>query len=106
MNLAGGDCVEDLKILESDEGFCEILKKMESNGLTRKIRRILERRWRKEQKRCVPSPSAVFRYLKEFHDAEQEKRRGESTVKAFIPAPNENLKGFVNINKELFSTRI
>jgi hypothetical protein len=24
INLAGGDCVDDLKILEADEGFCTI----------------------------------------------------------------------------------
>jgi hypothetical protein len=52
--------------------------------LARKIRRAIERRWRKEQQRCVPSPSAAFRYLKEFHDAEQEKLREQSEVKAFF----------------------
>ena len=103
LNLAGGDCVEDLRLLESDEGFCEILRKIESHGLARKIRRAIERRWRKEQTRCVPSPSAAFRYLKEFHDAEQEKLREQSEVKAFIPASNEHLKGFVNVNKDLFA---
>jgi len=48
MNLAGGDCVDDLKILESDEGFCKVLRKVEHHGLKRKIRRFFERRWRKE----------------------------------------------------------
>ena len=47
LNLAGGDCVEDLKVLEKDEGFCEILRKAETHGLKRKVRRALERRWRK-----------------------------------------------------------
>jgi hypothetical protein len=23
LNLAGGDCVEDIKVLEADDGFCE-----------------------------------------------------------------------------------
>ena len=48
LNLAGGDCVDDLKILEADEGFCQILRKSKMHGLSRKIRRALESRWRKE----------------------------------------------------------
>ena len=58
LNLAGGDCVEDMKVLEGDDGFCEILKKAEMHGLRRKVRRALLRRWRKERTRTVPSPSA------------------------------------------------
>ena len=29
LNLAGGDCVEDIKVVEVDDGFCEVLKKVE-----------------------------------------------------------------------------
>ena len=29
MNLAGGDCVEDLRKLEGDTGFCEVLRRLE-----------------------------------------------------------------------------
>ncbi len=101
LNLAGGTCVEDLKILEADEGFCEILRKSENHGLQRKIRRALERRWRKEKNRSVPSPSAIFRYLSNFHDPEQEKLRKKTDIKAFIPAPNEHLKGLEQTNKDI-----
>ena len=101
LNLAGGDCVDDLKILEADEGFCHILRKTEMYGLIRKVRRALERRWRKEKKRSVPSPSAAFRYLAKFHDTKQEELRVQSTVKAFIPAPNEHLKGMRKINRDM-----
>jgi len=73
LNLAGDDCVDDVKILEADDGFCEVLKKAEMHDLRRKVRRALLRRWRKEKTRAVPSPSAIFRYLEEFHDIEQEK---------------------------------
>jgi hypothetical protein len=79
LNLAGGSCVEDLKILEADEGFCEILRKCEWHGLKRKVRRALERRWRKEKKRSVPSSSATFRYLSNFHAPDQEKIRTKTT---------------------------
>ena len=101
LNLAGGDCVDDLKILEADEGFCSILRKSEMHGLRRKVRRALERRWRKEKKRSVPSPSAVFRYLSKFHDDEQEKIRLQTDIKAFIPAHNEHLRGLRHINKDM-----
>jgi hypothetical protein len=53
LNLAGGDCVEDIKKLEGDDGFCEILKKTELHGLQRKVRRALLRRWRKERTRTI-----------------------------------------------------
>jgi len=101
LNLAGGDCVDDLKILEADEGFCRILRQSESYGLKRKFRRALERRWRKEKKRSVPSPSAAFRYLSKFHNAEQEEIRLKTNVKAFIPEPNEHLKGLAKINRDM-----
>ena len=99
LNLAGGDCVDDLKVLEKDDGFCQILCKVETHGLKRKIRRALESRWRKEKRRSVPSASAVFRYLAAFHDAEQEKQR--QAGKAFIPSPNAHLRGLVEVNKDL-----
>jgi hypothetical protein len=51
LNLSGGDCVEDIKILEGDDGFCEVLKKAELHGLRRKVRRELMRRWRRERTR-------------------------------------------------------
>jgi hypothetical protein len=99
LNLAGGNCVEDIKKLEADDGFCEALRKAEMHGLKRKTRRALLRRWRKEKTRTVPSPSSIFRYLANFHDIEQEGLR--QSGKAFIPAPNEHLQGLVKINKEL-----
>lgn len=98
LNLAGGDCVEDIKVVEADDGFCEVLKKAEMHGLRRKVRRVLLRRWRKERIRAVPSPSAIFRYLANFHDKEQENYRQPG--KAFIPVSNEHLRGFVGINRD------
>ena len=101
LNLAGGDCVDDLEKLEGDEGFCKIMRRIEQQGLKRRERRELERRWRKEQKRAVPSPSAVFRYLSVFHDPEQEKQRIEG--KAFIPNPNEQLRGLMQVNGDVLA---
>lgn len=89
LQLAGGDCVDDLRVLEGDEGLGRLLRRVEHHGLPRRERRELERRWRKERVRAVPSPSAVFRYLSAFHDASQEGSRVEG--KAFIPGANEAL---------------
>ena len=72
LNLVGGDCVEDVDRLESDRGFCRLLSKAVSHGLSRKGRRGLKKRWRKEKSRSVPSSSAVFRYLADFHERDQE----------------------------------
>ena len=98
LNLAGGDCVEDMRILEKDAGFCQVLGRVETKGLRRQQRRALERRWRKEHHRSVPSPSAVFRYLEAFHDSSQEGKRERG--KAFIPAPNEHLEGLGKANRD------
>ena len=97
LNIAGGDCVEDLSKVEKDEGFCKLLRRVEQQGMRRRDRRELERRWRKERWRSVPSPSAAFRYLSAFHDEDQERKRQEG--KAFIPVPNKHLRGLAKVNQ-------
>ena len=98
LNLAGGECTDDLRILEADEGFCRVLRRIELKGLPRKSRREMERRWRKEKHRSVPSPSAVFRYLSAFHS---DYIRTEG--KAVIPPLTELLSGLEGINADLIS---
>jgi hypothetical protein len=102
LNLAGGDCVDDLRILEKDDGFSKVLSRVATKGLTRRERRAQERRWRKEQHRSVPSPSAVFRYLAAFHNPLEEKKREKG--KAFIPAPNEHLSGLARVNRDFVAS--
>jgi hypothetical protein len=102
LNLAGGDCVDDIRILEKDEGFCKVLGRVETKGLTRQQRREMERRWRKERHRSVPSPSALFRYLEAFHDPGEEIKREPG--KAFIPAPNEHLQGLRRVNQDFVAS--
>ena len=97
LNIAGGDCVEDLERVQKDEGFCRILRRVERQGMKRTEGRELERRWRREGWRNVPSPSAAFRYLSAFHDYDQEAHRKEG--KAFIPVPNEHLRGLAKVNQ-------
>ena len=68
LNLAGGESVDDLRILESDEGLGRVLKVSETHLMRRGERRTRLSRWRRQRRRTVPSPSAVFRYLGEFRD--------------------------------------
>jgi hypothetical protein len=44
LNLSGGDCVEDLRGREGDEGFARVLKRVETHGLARSERRAVARR--------------------------------------------------------------
>ncbi len=101
LNLAGGDCVADIERLEADEGLCRVMQQVEHHGLPRSERRALERRWRKERSRSFPSPSAIFRYLGAFHDAEQEAQREPHT--AFIPEANEALRGLRRVHREFMA---
>jgi hypothetical protein len=98
LNLAGGESVEDLRILEADDGFCRILRRIELKGLPRKERRETERRWRKEKHRSVPSPSAVFRYLAAFHE-DYPRIAG----KAVIPPLTDLLLALERINADLIA---
>jgi len=95
LNLCGGDCVDDLRILEGDEGFGRLMERVRDHGLSREERRALSGRFRKERTRGVPSASAVFRYLSAFHSPEQEALRPAKG--AFIPAANDHLKGFSRV---------
>ena len=88
-----------MRILEKDEGFCRELRRSETYGMRRRERRSAERRWRKERRRSVPSPSAMFRYLVGFHDQGEDSKRQAHT--AFIPAPNEALAGLGEVNSQL-----
>ncbi len=99
LNLVGGDSVKDIDRLEGDDGLCRIMRQALRSGLTRKERRQLQKRFRKERKRTTPSESVIFRYLSKFHDKEQEKMR--VIGKAFIPEATENLKALMRINTGL-----
>jgi len=99
LNLADGQGISDLDILEGDEGFCRVLRESVGFGKSRQERRDQEKRLRKEQKRSVPSPSSANRYLSHFHDPEQEKLRQPG--KSFIPAPNRYLRDLVGVNGDL-----
>ena len=99
LNLAGGESVVDLDVLEKDAGLCRMVRQAETHGMRCRERRTLGERWRVERRRSVPSDSAVFRYLERFHDVGEEARR--ESHKAFIPSPNDALKGLWKVNADL-----
>ena len=99
LNIAGGDCVDDLRILEEDEGLVKVVQRVGFSGHPRKERREQARRWRKECNRAFPSASVIFRYLKNFVNKEEEKKRGMG--QAFIPEPNGALSGLGRVNADL-----
>lgn len=101
LNLSGGESVSDLDVLNADEGFAKIIQRIETHGLNKKERKILKKRWRKERKRSIPSATAEFEYLYNFHNAEEEAKRKSGT--AFIPKPNEHLTALNKINRDMIA---
>lgn len=98
LNVAGGDCVDDLDHLNADEGLGKLLRWCENHGLPRRVRREMGRRWRKSRERNVVSASSARRYLCEFHDESQEALRQPG--RAFIPKANKNLRGLRRVNSD------
>ncbi len=88
--LAGGECVDDLKVLEADEGFCRILERIEPEAASS--------RWRAMKSRSVPSPSAVFRYLSAFRTDEAPIRGRASIPRSFA------LARFAKVNHDMIAS--
>ena len=91
LNLAGGECVDDIEKLAGDAGSSEVMERVRWAGLPPRECRRLERRWRKERTRAVPSPSSLRRYLSRFHNDAAERERVVGV--AFIPARTKPLVG-------------
>jgi len=73
---AGGDRMEDVRILNEDKGLLRLL-----GG-------------------PLPSPDALLDFLYDFHDDTSWARRSKDK-KAFVPAESENLQALGRMNKEL-----
>ena len=98
LNLAGGESVSDLDLLEKDRGLCRMFREFETCGMRLSERRALEKRWRVERRRSVPSESAVFRYLRAFH-ARARSRCGKLTEHSYL-LPMA-MKGLRKVNADL-----
>ncbi len=95
LNVAGGDCVDDVRILENDDGFCRAWRMAQD----RHLRPAQRKRFRKESTRTLASPTSIFRFLAGFVNGEEEAKRGAG--KAFIPARSEGLSGLMAVNTQL-----
>jgi Transposase DDE domain group 1 len=98
LNLAGGDCVEDLERLEQDSGFAAILRAIEREVLSDAERRLLKKRWRRPRERAVPSPSAASAWLERFHDPAVPKAVAGTAV---IPEVTDQLRSLWRVNQAL-----
>ena len=99
LNLSGGSSVSDIEHLKSDEGFCRILKMYQLRGTIGRHRKQIQSRWRKPMSQATASPSSIFRYLSQFINEAEEKKR--QMGQSFIPSPNRHLRGFGEVNFEL-----
>ena len=99
LNLAGGECVEDIRMPQSDPGICRVFREAQKYGLMRHERGGLERRFHKGRSRTFPSATRLYEYLNAFHDPGEEERRVEG--KAFIPKKNERLVGLAKVNERV-----
>jgi len=102
LNLAGGECVEDIGLLEADAGLCRIVRQAERWALPRGQRRQLNKRFRKERSRTFPSPTRLYEYLNAFHDPDQDEQRTHG--QAFIPAKGPHLEGLEQVNRALMAS--
>ncbi|WP_286975501.1 transposase [Acetomicrobium sp. UBA5826] len=103
LNIAGGESVEDLKMLEGDPGFRKLQTLLQSANAKsdRKGSKSASNRWRKERKRCLPSVTAVRDYLGCFEYPAESVKRGMG--RSFIPASNEHLSGFKGVMTYMLS---
>ena len=54
LNLAGGDCVEDVERLERDAGFSAVLARDRKGFAVARRSAVIERRWRRQRGRTGP----------------------------------------------------
>ena len=101
LNLAGGEAVQSLEVLEQDEGLMALLGQAEQWGKGRLRAGVPDAsggRWRRERRRTLPSPSAVFRYLAGFVGEDEE---GRGRGQARIPKVSGRLQGLRAVNRHL-----
>ena len=91
MNLAGGDCVDDIEKLEADEGFCRILAESEKHGTDAEGETGAEEAL---AQRAEPDTAVGLGDIPVSCRAfiMRSRRRLREKGKAFIPAANEHLK--------------
>src|SRR3972149_4637222 len=95
LNLTGGDCVDDLVKLEGDPGISLYM------GQVGRAVGAEKRQFSRGGERDIPSLTSVREWLEEFHNAEEEAKRGYG--QAYVPDANEALCGLREVNREFLS---
>ena len=54
LNICGGDCVDDIKIMEKDDGLCRVMKNLELRNTWGRHRQKLKRQWRNGKEKRLP----------------------------------------------------
>lgn len=101
LNLVGGQCVDDVHLLENDQGLCRLMHDLEEREFLRASRISNFGRWRKPKVRVFPSPTVIFDFLKHFHDASDQHDR--SAGFAYIPKKHPQLVGLQAVLKDLLA---
>ena len=100
LNLAGGDCLDDVERLQADNGFVALLDTVEHGLLSGEERRSLGGRWRRGRKRTVPAPSSLSAWLDRFHDPSALKAVAGT---AAIPPVTPGVAGLYRVNQALLT---
>jgi len=93
LNLTGGDCVDDLVKLDGDPGIGLYI------GQIARAVGAGNRQFSRGGERDIPSLTSVREWLEQFHNAEEDSRRGYG--QAYVPESNEALRGLRGVNREL-----
>ena len=92
LNLTGGDCIEDVDKLEGDPGISLYM------GQIARVVGAKKRRFSRGGDRDVPSVTSIREWTEQFHNAEEDKKRGYG--QAFVPEANEALTKLGGVNRE------
>ena len=104
LNLTGGDCVNDLVKLDGDPGtrppqYCYGGWISLYMGQIAQAVGARNRQFSRGGERDIPSLTSVREWLEQFHNAEEDSRRGYG--QAYVPESNEALRGLRGVNREL-----
>ena len=83
LNAAGGECLDDFRVLREDAGLSELIGHQ------------------------FPSPASSRKFLYQFHDEEKIEQARQELLPghtAYIPGENEALSGLGGVNRELVQT--
>ena len=92
LNLTGGDCIDDLSKLEGDPGISLYM------GQIARAIGVENRRFSRGGERDTPSLTSVREWLEQFHNEEEDGKRGYG--QAYVPEANEALTGLRRVNRE------